>query len=176
MRTIFLTLLMIMTLAACGGKNTAPETDAANATADNATIPEGDESLDAILDIQFEPIGTFILTDGTEVPLVEFKKIGKYYIYMTGKLDGRASTVISLTRQDDMSGWAGIAFRGPHEFVIVTRDEKKLHFTDARIFIGSDSHESFTFITSGENYTTHPIDVKKEDVSALKLMLKKPDL
>lgn len=173
MRTIFLTLLIALCLTACGGKNTAPDAD--NATAQNATVAEGEGLGDLMLNIQLEPIGVFILKDGTTIPVLEFEKIGKYYIYIDGKLDGRASTVISLTRQDDMIHWAGIAFHDPTNFLIVTRKEKQLEFSDARIFIGSDSYETFRFITSGENYTSKPIEVKKEDVATIKLTFKKPE-
>ena len=176
MRTKFFILLMIMALAACGGKSTDPtDQAAANATAE-ATVPAEDQGLgDSVLAIQFEPIGEVALTDGTIIPIVEFKQISKYYIYITGKLNGRASTVISLTRLDDMMRWAGIAFKDPNNFVIITRDQKQRHFTDSRIFIGTDSHENFSFITSGDNYTTQSIDVKKADISTIKFMRAKEE-
>ena len=170
MRIKLFVFMMILTLAACGGKNDAP-VDPAAENGTTLSLPADDQGLgDAVLDIQFDPIADFGMKSGERIPIVEFKKLGKYFVYISGKLNGRASTVISITRLDDFRRWAGIAFKDPHNFVIITRDSKQLNFTDARIFIGSDSYDTFTIVTSGDNYTTKTIEVNKADISTLKLL------
>ncbi|MGL1863382.1 MAG: hypothetical protein OCC46_12730 [Pseudodesulfovibrio sp.] len=184
MRTIFFTLILMLTLVGCGGKNDAPidsnATDVAAESSEEAATAQDEEISSAAevvalndavgidVDTIIEPVGEVHLFDGTIIELTMFEKIGKYYIYISGKLNGRSSTVISLTRLDDLKRWAGIQFKDKNTFSILTKGEKELAFEDSRIYLGSASHTTFTFHTADpDTYELSKVEVKKEDVKVI---------
>lgn len=192
MRTIFLTLMLLITLTACGGKEDVP-TDPAGETAtteqaaetpaegeaaqaDEASTETNDEKSIVDADIMADPMGEVHMVDGRVLELSKFKKIGNYYMYITGKLNGRSSTVISFTRIDDIRYWKGISFTDPHNFVIVTGKDKELRFEQSRIYIGSDSPETFTFYTlDSSGFDIELITVNKRDVKLIAISPQKED-
>jgi len=172
MRTILLTLMLLVILAGCGGKEDVP-TDPAG---ENATVAEpaaGDgetvaatENATADEEEYSGPVGAVQLKDGTVYELTEFQRLGKYYFYISGKLNGRSSTVISLTRLNDVRKWSQFSFKDPYNFIVNTLNGKELRFLDSRIYIGSDSPDSFTFYTT-IGLDKKLIDVRKADVSSI---------
>lgn len=177
MRTIFLTLILLLAFTApvMAQDEEAPASTDEIQTLENSTtetVPE------AVVDPDFMvgPFGSMELTDGTVVEITELERLSKYYIYITGKLNGRASTVISLTRLSDLRHWKQIHFQNPKTFTIVNRQDKELFFTDCRIYLGSSSHDSFTFITTNPaNYKEEPITIKKSDVKTININQPKPE-
>ncbi|MDC0336467.1 hypothetical protein OAN24_06210 [Pseudodesulfovibrio sp.] len=183
MRTIVFTLMLLLALTACGGKEDVSTDPNGEAAASETTADEaGEESSEAAAgeeapaeetasiapDIILEPIGEIHLFDGTVLELTTFEKIGKYYIYIAGKLNGRSSTVLSLTRLDDLQNFAGIGFKDQHNFTIVTKAEKELHFEGSRVYIGSDSPDTYTFFTTDpDTFQMEKVDVKKKDVKLI---------
>lgn len=189
MRTIFLTILLLLTLTACAGKEDAPidgttaDTPAAEeaatedtpaddqpaAEAPAAEAPAEDENVSVIDEnLLIGPVGDIRMANGSVLELTSLDKIGKYYIYISGKLNGRSSTVISFTRLDDLARWKSITFQDPHNFTITTRGDQQLNFMDSRVYIGSDSHETYTFQTTPESsYQAEQITVKKQDVKVI---------
>lgn len=183
MRTIVFVLMLMFTLTACAGKGDmtpeeaarieAAETEgaaASDAAQDEAAADTGEgaaASPEATLDDDFslDPIGEVKMMDGSTFPISKMERIGKYYIYISGKLNGRSSTVISLTRMNDLRKWLGFTFTDPKTFSIVTQAEKQLSFADSRVYIGSGSHDSYTFWTvNPNNFQEEKITVKKKDV------------
>ena len=186
MRTIILTLLLLITLTACAGKEDVPtdpaaegatteeqaatETDdeaAAQADATEASPADDNQSIISD-DIQFDPVGEVRMANGQTLELSKFEKIGKYFMYISGKLNGRSSTVISFTRLDDIKHWKGISFADPHNFTILNGQDQELRFVDSRIYIGSDSSETFTFHTlDSSGFSTKLTTVNKRDVKLI---------
>lgn len=183
--TFILTLMLLLTLAACGGKEDVP-TDPAGETAtteeqaaagdeaatqdettDAASTDNGDVSVvDALPD---DPIGEVVLQNDRVLELTKLEKIGgHYYMYIKGKLNGRSSTVISFTRVDDIRYWKGISFAGPNNFMIVTGKDKQLKFLDSFIYIGNDTPDTFTFHTLKEgSFSTEIVTIPKKDVKRI---------
>lgn len=188
MRTIFLTLMLLLTLTACGGKEDVP-TDPAGETAateeavaepaaeEAAPVSDAAEETSLVdADILADPLGEVHMVDGTVLELTKLKRIGKYYMYIVGKLNGRSSTVISFTRLDDIRYWKGMSFTDPYNFVIVTGRDKELRFEDSRIYIGSDSHDTFTFYTlDASGYDIELKTVNKKDVKLIAIAPKKEE-
>lgn len=183
MRTILFILMLMLTLTACAGKDGSTDLNADNATAAEAAAAEGGEVVEEIVveetveiettldpNVILDPVGDVRMVDGTVHELTSFKKLGQYYIYIVGKLNGRSSTVISLTRLDDLQNWAAIQFKDRRTFTIVTKREKQLYFEDSRVYIGSDSHDTYSFYSMDPNtYDTSLIEVKKSDVAAINI-------
>lgn len=184
MRTIVFLMLLLITLTACAAKEEMTPEEAAQieaaeaegadageaAQADAAADADSEEALpEATLDenLQLDPIGEMKLINGKTYNIFRLEPLDKYYIYIVGKLNGRSSTVISLTRIRDLRRWAGISFKDPSSFVIVTQGEKELSFTDSRMYIGSSSNETFSFWTMEEDYSESLIEVNKKDVSMI---------
>jgi hypothetical protein len=209
MRTIFLTLLLVLAMTAPGlaldtysdtqstlgaaepntaeaGREQADEEAAAEdqvapdqgaaepeiteeqARDDAETLgPSGDVSV-INDDLRLEPVGTMIMRDGTTYEIAELVKLDKYFIYIVGKLNGRSSTVISLTRLSDLQLWASIQFKDPKNFTIISKNKKELFFADARLYLGSDSATTYTFITTNpNNFQPVTIEVQKKNVQAI---------
>ena len=114
------------------------------------------------------PIGEIHLQDGTAIEIMDLKRFGKYYIYVSGKLNGRSAMVISLTRLDDLRRWTGIAFNDQYTFTLVTKNKKELNFTDGHVYLGSDSTTDYSFIaTNSSSYMIEEMSVKKSDVKLI---------
>ena len=128
---------------------------AAEPPAEEAVVPAG-------------PVGEMHMADGSIIEILSLQKLGKFYLYLSGKLDGRTSTVLSPTRLADIRLWAGIAFQDQHTLAIVTKDEHQYNFTDARLYLGSDDPVSYSFMGTDPNtYEESPVTVKKADVKAI---------
>lgn len=182
--TILLALLLALLLAGCSGKDVTPEELADEAAAEEAmeakdgvtdeTASSSEASDDVGLDIEtlvVDPVGTIRLKDGTTHELTKLKTIGKYYIYIVGKLGGRSSTVISLTRLRDLRRWKTIVFKDPHTFTITSQNDKELVFTDAYLFIGSDSATTYSFISANPmTFEDEDLEVKKLDVVGIEII------
>jgi len=193
MRNILLTLMLVLTLTACGGKEDVPtdpagETATTEQAAESATAEEdaaqtddaakttSDDKSIVDADIMTDPMGEVHLADGRVLELSKLEKIGKYYMYITGKLNGRSSTVISFTRLDDIRHWKGISFTDPHNFSIVNGQDKELRFEQSRIYIGSDSADTFTFYTlDSSGFDIELTTVNKRDVKLIAIAPKKED-
>lgn len=122
------------------------------------------------------PFGSMELTDGTIIEMTELERFIKYYIYMKGKLDGRASTVVSLTRLSDLRRWKKIFFKDQHTFIVTTRQDKELVFTDANIYLGNTTWDTFKFITINTvDYNEEPIIVKKATVRSITINQPRPE-
>ncbi|WP_419785881.1 hypothetical protein [Pseudodesulfovibrio sp.] len=114
------------------------------------------------------PVGELHMTDGNVYEILALPKIGKFYLYLNGKLNGRTSTVISPTRMADVRRWVGISQDGPGQFTVVTRDKKQFQFTDAHLYIGSIKSDIFSFlITDPVSYDNVVKTVKKTDVKVI---------
>lgn len=121
-------------------------------------------------DLRLDPLGTMTLRDGSVLEIMEFVKLGKFYIYLSGKLNGRSSTVVSFTRLSDLQLWASISFRDQHTLTVVDRGRKEMFFTDARLYLGSDSPNTYTFVTlNRNNYQPETAVVYKKDVVSITL-------
>ena len=191
MRTLISTLLLLILLSVAAlAQETPPEPTAApdqaaqEAVGDdpNAPVPgevapateEGAaaeapaETPAAEAAVPSGPVGEMHMADGTIIEILSLQKIGKFYLYISGKLDGRTSTVLSPTRLEDIKRWAGIAFQDQRTLTIVTKGEKELNFTDARLYLGSDDPTSYSFMGTDPNtYEESVITVKKADVKAI---------
>ncbi len=145
-----------------------PEMTEEQARDDAETLgPKGDISV-INDDLRLEPVGTMIMRDGSTYEITELIKLDKYLIYIVGKLNGRSSTVISLTRLSDLQLWGSIQFKDPKAFTIVSRNKKELFFSDARLYLGSDSATTYTFIsTNPNNFQPVTIEVQKKNVQAI---------
>jgi len=142
MRTIAIISLLMLFLTGCAASDPKMEEL-------TAPQPAAEAIEESIVQEAVDPVGTIVLKDGTAIELTSFKPMGIYYIHITGKLNGRSSTLIQLTRVDDMrNGWRGISFETPDTFTIRTQNNKEFKFTDARIFIGGDSEDSFSFMST----------------------------
>lgn len=184
MRTILLTLMLLLTLTACAGKEDTPIEGANSEVAQTEevageTATDEDSEANAALEEEVAsvgilketgptgPIGSILLKDGTSIEFTEFNKLGRYYLYISGKLNGRSSTVISLTRLRDVQRWKAIQFKDPYNFIITTDADTQLRFIDSRIYIGSKSHDSYSFYIINNRYEKELIDVKKTDIDTI---------
>ncbi|CCH49350.1 hypothetical protein [Pseudodesulfovibrio piezophilus] len=178
---LLLTFLLLLTLVACAGKEDAPidggdtpagetsdtETQATSQDQSSQADQEDDDAFD-VQAINLDPLGDIRLVDGTVLELTQLEPIGKYYVYLSGKLNDRSSTVISLTRIKDLRRWKSITFPEPRTVVITTRDEKELKFTSAALYFGNDSYDTYTFrVTPPGSYQSEITEVKKKDVIAI---------
>jgi hypothetical protein len=209
MRTIFLTLLLVLAMTAPGlALDTYSDTEPAPQAAEPSTTEPGREQADeeaaaedqvapdqtpdepemtgeqareeaetlgpsgdvSVIndDLRLEPIGTVIMRDGTAYEIAELIKLDKYFIYIVGKLNGRSSTVISLTRLSDLQLWDSIQFKDPRTFTIVSKNKKELFFADSRLYLGSDSATTYSFIsTNPNNFQPVTVEVQKKNVKAI---------
>lgn len=155
MRTLVLTLMFFVVIASVAvAQDAAPEKKAAGVAVESAPVG---------------PFGEMRLADGTVVEILELQKFGSYYLYISGKLNGRSSTVISLTRLNDIRRWAGLAFKDQNTFTIITKQKKELHFTDAHLYLGSNSPTDYTFQTiDPDTYEKGVRAVKKTEVQGIR--------
>lgn len=118
--------------------------------------------------LRLEPLGAVTLRNGTVYEIMDFKKLGKYFIYIAGKLNGRSSTIISLTRLTDLQNWSAISFKDPRTFTIVDRNKKELFFAESRLYLGTDSPTTYSFIrVNPNNFQPEVIEVNKKDVKSI---------
>ncbi|BDQ34321.1 hypothetical protein [Pseudodesulfovibrio portus] len=190
MRTILKALLLSLTLAlalgGCGFFDDSPEEPmepaVAQETGDEAAAPQADaseegasgteaglSSTNEVEDIVPEgPVATLQLANGSTIEVLGLAKLGKYYLYISGELNGRTSTVISYTRFQDVAKWDAFIFKDPNNFIITTKEGKELVFMNARLFLGSDSNDTYSFYAFNDNYEKALIVVKKSDVATIK--------
>jgi len=183
MRTIIIALMLVLTLAACGTKDDSVESPMPDAdTAEQAATPaqeqtpvqpsddQGPKSTNTLKDeIPAGPVGTLQLANGSTMEITELIKLGKYYLYMSGKLNGRSSTVVSFTRFSDFKHFEAFIFKDQHNFIVTTKKGKELIFMDARIYMGSDSADTYSFYSVDENLDKKLVTVKKSDVATIKI-------
>lgn len=118
--------------------------------------------------LRLEPLGSLTLRNGTVYEIMDFKKLHNYFIYIAGKLNGRSSTIISLTRLSDLQEWSSISFKDPHTFTIMDKKKKELFFAESRLYLGTDSPTTFTFITVNPNsFQPEVVEVNKKDVKSI---------
>lgn len=167
MRTVFLTLLFLLafTMTAPAQEPAPKQPDVKEDAAKEGTAKEGDKSI-VTKDIQIGPFGEARMSDDTGLEIAELQKIGDlYWIYIAGKLNGRASTVISLTRMEDLKKWAVVLFNSPNDFTIISKSQKKWHFTEARMYLGSDSATHYSFyITNPNTFNKELFTVEKDKI------------
>ena len=180
MRTIFIALLLATTLFGCGFFDDSVEEPTAPAmvgeTGEEApapvagTKPDGPAaSTNEVTDIVPEgPVATVQMANGSTIEVLSLAKLGKYYLYISGELNGRTSTVISYTRFQDVAKWDAFIFKDANNFIITTKEGKELVFMNARFFLGSDSYETYSFYAFNENYEKVLVEVKKSDVATIK--------
>ena len=187
MRTLVLTLLFLVLVVpsalASGSSPDEPpqvvqeaDTEAAQEAAPEAAAEAAPEATEeapadaskpqaALQDEPTGPVGEIHLHDGSVIEVMGLKRFGKYYIYVSGKLNGRSAMVISLTRLSDLRQWTGLAFKDQNTFTLVTKSKKELNFTDGHVYLGTDSTTDYTFIaTNANSYMTEETSVKKSDV------------
>lgn len=180
MRTIAVILMLLLTLTACAGKEDVPAdpaaADAATEQATPANENQAPEEEQAPAPEMAGPVGAVHMADGTVRELTRFEMLGKYYIYISGKLNGRSSTIISLTRLDDILHWRAIVFEDEHTITIIAGQDKRLRFTDARVYIGNDSYDTFSFHSAPpSSLVTELVTVDKKDVKAISFNQPKKD-
>ena len=176
MRTILIAIMLVLTLAACGTKDDSVEQPMPEATAEQPATPaqptdsEVPKSTYTVKDeVPVGPVGVLQLADGSSIEITELIKLGEYYLYLTGKLNGRTSTVVSFTRFRDLKRWEAFIFKDAHNFIITTKAGKELIFMDARLYLGSDSADTYSFYTVDEDFNKVIATVKKSDVATIKL-------
>ena len=182
-----LILLLTLSLTGCAAKEDAiPDADATDASAAAETTPpeaaaetaaetaDVAEEPEPIVDREeriFGPVVNLHLDNGDVIEATDLRRLGSYYIYLVGKFNGRSSTVVSYTRLADLRKWAAIVFTGPKTLTVVTRDEKELQFTDADVYLGSDSNETFTiYALNPMTIENEPRDVEKSRVKAIEIL------
>jgi hypothetical protein len=178
MRTLLLALtlavLLATSLAACSAKDEAvqqpvpdeaaaapeaPAADAAKTRASTHTIKE---------EIPDGPVGQVMLKDGTTLKIEALQKLGgDYWIYVSGKLNGRTSTVVSLTRFHDLMNWRSIAFKDTHSFTITTSHGKEWAFEDANLYLGDGEANEYTFFVLNDRYDKVLTRVPKNEVVSI---------
>ncbi|MEF2230339.1 MAG: hypothetical protein V3571_05375 [Pseudodesulfovibrio sp.] len=145
------------------GEAPAPPQDSSESAPPEAAAPEAKAE-----DVPSGPIGELHMADGAIHEILALQKFGKFYFYLSGKLDGRTTTVLSPTRLEDVKRWAGIAFQDQNTLTIVTKGQKQLLFTDAHLYLGSDDPDSYSFMTTDPNtYEDVLLSVKKADVKTI---------
>jgi hypothetical protein len=177
MRTLLpaltLALLLALSLAACSAKDETAQQPIADAdAAAEATAPEAEaaKTPTSTHSIQEEipngPVGQVQLKDGTTLKIEALQKLGDdYWIYVSGKLNGRSSTVVSLTRFRDLMSWPSIVFKDPHTFTITNRRGKEWVFEDANLYLGDGEAANYSFYVLDDRYNKVLTQVPKGDVA-----------
>ena len=179
MRNLLLALMLVLTLVACSAKDEgvqqpvpdAPQADVADtapAEAPPAEASNGPVSTHAIKDeVPAGPVGTVQLTNGNTMELTELIKLGDYYLYISGKLNGRSSTVVSLTRFRDLQKWSSIVFKDPSTFVITNKKGKEWSFEDASLYLGTDKPGMYAIKTLNTRYDVITAELPKDEVAII---------
>lgn len=179
MRNILLALMLALTLAACSAKDEAaqqPVPDQARAeAAETATAEAAPDEASATPtstrtlrdEVPPGPVGTVQLTNGSTIELTELVKLGNYYVYISGKLNGRSSTLVSLTRFRDLQQWDSIVFSDPRTFVITTKKGKEWSFEDAALYLGTDKPGLYAFHTLNTRYDKILVEIPKDEVAII---------
>jgi len=150
------------------GEAPAPPQEAAEAPAPEANAAEANATDAKAEEVPSGPIGEMHLADGSIIEILALQKIGKFYLYLSGKLEGRTTTVLSPTRLADIRNWAGIAFQDQYTLTVVTKGEKQMQFTDAHLYLGSDDPVSYSFITTDPDTFEEVVrTVRKADVKTI---------
>lgn len=185
MRKILLVVMFVALLAGCSyfddsveepmdsqpvAEESAAAEDATEPAEEAAPAPEQEEEATPKLKdtLPEGPMGVMQLKDGTRVEITELIKIKGYYMYVSGKLNGRSSTVVSFTRFRDLHNWGAITFKDQNTFNVTTKRGKELAFTNGRLYLGTDNPEHYAFITTNYNLDTVRIEVKKSEVALIK--------
>ncbi|HKI81131.1 MAG TPA: hypothetical protein VKA04_05750 [Pseudodesulfovibrio sp.] len=169
--SLTLALLLATSLAACSAKDEAvqqPVPDEA-ATATESPAADADRTPASTHTIQEDipdgPVGQVQLKDGTTIKIEALQKLGgDYWIYVTGKLNGRSSTVVRLTRFHDLMNWPSVVFKDPHTFTITTRQGKEWGFEDANLYLGDGKADSYAFYVLDARYNKVLTQVPKSEV------------
>lgn len=175
-----LALLLAASLAACSAKDEAAQQPVPDAAADQAasapdkTPADPDKAPVSTHTIKEEipagPVARVQLRDGSTLTVDSLEKLGgDYWIYITGKLNGRSSTVVSLTRFRDLMQWKSIVFKDPHSFIITTRHGQEWHFEDANLYLGSDKPGTYAFNVLDDRYNPVTTEVQKSEVANIAL-------
>ncbi|WP_316898054.1 hypothetical protein [Pseudodesulfovibrio indicus] len=179
MRNLLLALMLVLTLVACSAKDEGvqqpvPEAppaeapDTASAEAPPAKASNGPVSTNSVRDVVPEgAVGTVQLTNGTTMELTELIKLGDYYLYISGKLNGRSSTVVSLTRFRDLQKWSSIVFKDPRTFVVSNKKGKEWSFEDAALYLGTDKPGMYAFKTLNTRYDVVPVEIPKNEIAII---------
>jgi hypothetical protein len=171
-RLLALTFALLLTacLAACSAKDeTAPQPapDQAAATTEapaaEAKRPASTHTIKE--EIPAGPVGEVLLRDGATLKIEALQKLGgDYWIYVSGKLNGRSSTVVSLTRFRDLMNWKSIAFKDPHTFTVTTSHGKEWAFEDASLYLGEGKPGNYAFYVLDDRYDKILTQVPKGEV------------
>ncbi|OIQ49931.1 hypothetical protein BerOc1_01859 [Pseudodesulfovibrio hydrargyri] len=181
MRTLLLSLTLALalaaSLAACSAKDEAAQQPVADEAAATAEAPAATDAEDEAAkrpasthtiqeDIPDGPVGQVQLRDGTTLKIEALQKQGDdYWIYVYGKLNGRSSTVVSLTRFRDLMNWPSIVFKDPHTFTITNRQGKEWAFEDANLYLGDGEPGKYAFYVLDDRYNKVLTQVPKSDVA-----------
>jgi uncharacterized lipoprotein len=178
MRTLLpaltLALLLAASLAACSTMDeTAQQPVADEATAEApGPVPETEAAKTPTSthviqeEIPNGPLGQVQLRDGTTLKIEALQKLGDdYWIYVSGKLNGRSSTVVSLTRFRDLMNWPSIVFKDRHTFTITNRNGKEWVFEDANLYLGDGEADNYSFYVLDDRYNQVLTQVPKSDVA-----------
>jgi len=171
-----LALLLAASLTACSAKDEAAQQPVPDAAADQAASGPDKAPADADKvptsthtvkeEIPTGPVARVQLRNGTTMIVDSLEKLGgDYWIYVTGKLNGRSSTVVSLTRFHDLMQWKDIVFKDPHSFVITTRRGQEWHFEEANVYLGSDKPGTYAFYVLDDRYDPVLTEVEKSEVA-----------
>lgn len=193
MRTALSVLMLLLMLTACGTKDEAVKAPIDDEALTEEQLAEGGNIENSVpspraqaeIDKEAEeaakkkspypvlkdivppgPLAAVRLRDGTMYEIIKFEKLGKYYIYISGKLNGRAATVMSLTRFQDLQHWTEISFQDRYNFIISTSSGKNLRFLNSRVYLGTDSHDTFSFYVA-DGIKDMRVEVKKDDVASI---------
>lgn len=164
MRIIAILSLLLLLVTGCGSKNT-----------DTAEAPEATPAaVEAEIMQEAEPVGTVVFIDGSTLELTSFKQDDPIYLYITGKMNGRTSTLIQMTRVDDIRAWKGITLESPDTFSIVTRNNKEFRFTDATLTIGGEG-DVITFMNKEAGAELKEVSVPKANIKLISFTPLKQD-
>lgn len=156
MRIIAILSLLLLLVTGCGSKNT-----------ETAEAPEAaPAAVEAEVAQEADPVGTVVFTDGSTLEFTEFKQDDPVYLHISGKLNGRTSTLIQMTRVDDIRTWKGITFESPDTFSVVYRNNKEFRFTDATLTIGGEG-DTISFMNKEPGEDLKEVSVPKGNIKLI---------